>query len=146
MKRTTAQFFEEYHEARWHFTGTYDERREQELKMFQDWYDEMEVGDHCHIAHWSDVSPCTIIKRTKTTITVRYDKATRKESWKPEWIPGGFSAVCLNNNDQDDAWIIEEDEAGRTDIFRWSKRYNCFKNKCDEKLFPEWAKFYDYNF
>lgn len=146
MKRTAKQFFEEYHEARWNFTGTYEERRQQELQMFKDWYDEMEVGDHCHICHWSDISPCTIIKRTKTTITIRYDKATRKESWKPEWVVGGFSAHCLNNDDQENAWDIEEDPNGMTDTFRWSKKFNCYKNTSDEKLFPEWMKKHDYNF
>jgi hypothetical protein len=146
MKRTREQFMEEYNEKRWHFDGTYEERREQEKQMFKDWYDEMEVGDHCHIAHWSDVSPCTIINRTKTTITVRYDKATLKDTWKPEFVLGGFCAHCLNNEDQDDAWDIEEDENGHTDVFRWSKKFNCYKNKCDEKLFPGWLKKYDYNF
>lgn len=146
MKRTSKQFFEEYYKTRNNFTGTYEECREKELAMFKEWYDEMEVGDHCHVQHWSDVDPCTIIKRTKTTITIRYDKATRKETWKPEFIPGGFSAHCVNNDDQGNAWDIEEDPNGRTDVFRWSKRLNCYKNRADEKLLPGWAKFYDYNF
>ena len=146
MKRTAEQFFNEYHEARRNFEGTYLERQEKEKQMFRDWYDEMEVGDHCHICHWSDISPCTVIKRTKTTITVRYDKATRKDSWKPEFVIGGFAAHCLNNDDQHDAWLIEEDENGVIETFRWSKKFNCYKNLSDEKLFPEWAKKYDYNF
>lgn len=146
MKRTREQFFEQYHKARQNFTGSYDERQAQELQMFKEWYDEMEPGDHCHVAHYSDVSPCTIIKRTKSTITIRYDKATRKESWKPEWVVGGFSAHCVNNDNQEDAWDIEEDENGEVEVFRWSKRLNCYKNALDEKLFPEWAKHYDYNF
>lgn len=146
MKRISKQFFNEYQEAGWNFEGSYKKRREMELQMFKDWYDEMEVGDHCNIHHYSDVSPCTIIKRTKTTITVRHDKATRRESWKPEWVGGGFSAYCTNNNDQKNAWDIEEDPNGRTEVFRWSKRLNAYKNSADETLHPGWAKFYDYNF
>lgn len=146
MKRTYKEFIEQYHEARWNFEGTYEECRAQELKMFEDFYNEMEVGDHAHIQHWSDVSPCTVIKRTKTTITVRYDKATRKESWKPEWVVGGFSAHCTNNDDQGDAWEIEEDPNGIVDTFRWHKKENAFVNKSGERLYPEWAKKYDYNF
>ena len=144
MKRTAKEFFEQYHTERWNLEGTYDERRKAELKMFEDWYKEMEVGDHCHIKHWSDVSPCTVIKRTKSTITVRYDKAERDPNWKPEWIVGGFSAHCTNNEDQE--WIISEDPDGRVETFRWRKTRNCFMNTAEEKLFPEWMKFYDYNF
>ena len=114
--------------------------------MFKDWFDEMEVGDHAHIQMWSDIEPCTVIKRTKTTITVRHDKATRKESWKPEFIPGGFAGHCVNNDDQEDAWNIEEDPNGEVEIFRWHKRSNCYMNTSGEKLYPEWAKKYDYNF
>lgn len=142
--RTSKEFFDMYHKERWNLTGTYEERQAAERKMFADWYNEMDVGEHAHICHYSDVSPCTVIKRTKTTITVRYDKATRDPDWKPEWIVGGFSAHCTNNDEQ--RWIIEEDPNGKTDIFRWHKNANCFKNTCGEKLFPEWAKHYDYNF
>ena len=146
MKRTAKEFFEQYHEARWNMDGTYEERRQKELEMFREWYDEMEVGDHCHICQWSDVEPCTIIKRTATSITVRHDKAELNGSWKPEFIPGGFGAHCVNNDDQSGAWDIAEDPDGYVEVFRWSKKFNCYKNKHDDKLFPEWAKKYDYNF
>ena len=144
MKRNAKEFLDFYHEARWHFEGTFDERRAQELKLWEDWYREMEVGDHASVHLWTDTEPCTIIKKTANSFTVRYDKARRDPNWKPEWIPGGFSAICTNNDEQ--KWIIEEDPNGRTDAFRWSKRMNCFKNKADCKLTPGWAKKYDYNF
>ena len=147
MKRTSKEFFENYYEATsYKHHLSYDEREELRLRLFKEWYDEMEVGDHCHICHWTDVSPCTVIKRTPTTITVRHDKATRRPEWKPEWVIGGFSAHCTNNDDQENAWIIEEDPNGYTEVFRWSKRINAYKNASDEKLSPEWAKFHDYNF
>ena len=142
--RTAKEFFDWYHEVRWELEGTYEERREAELKMFADWYHEMNVGDQAHICHWSDRSPVTIIKKTATTLTVRYDKATRDPNWKPEFVIGGFSAYCTNNDEQ--VWNIEEDPNGKTEVFRWSKRMNCYKNTADEKLLPEWMKKYDYNF
>ena len=142
--RTSEEFFEMYHKVRWEFKGNYEERRAQELKLFADWYNEMDKGEHCHIHHWSDVSPCTVIKRSKTTITVRHDKAERDPNWKPEWIPGGFSAVCTNIDEQ--KWIIEEDENGYVETFRWHKNANCYENTAGEKLLPGWAKYYDYNF
>lgn len=144
MIRTSEQFWNEFHKKRWDFIGSYDEIKEQESKMLEEWYNEMAVGDHCHICHYSDVSPVTVVKRTAKTITVRYDKAERDPEWKPEWIPGGFSAYCTNNDEQ--RWIISEDLDGKTDVFRWSKVYNVFRNKHGEKLFPEWRKHYDYNF
>ena len=142
MKRSKEQFFNELYNARRNVS--WREREELDCKMFSDWYHEMEVGDHCHICHWSDVTPCTIIAKTPTTLTVRHDKATRDENWKPEWDIGGFSAHCTNIDEQ--KWNIEEDEDGTVEVFRWSKRYNQYRNTCGEKLFPEWKKFYDYNF
>lgn len=142
--RSAKEFFEMYHRVRWEFTGSYEERRKQELKLFEEWYNEMDVGERAHVKHYTDVSPCTVIKRTKTTITVRYDKAELDPNWKPEMIVGGFSAHCVNNDDQN--WIISEDENGRTDTFRWHKRTNRFENTSGEALYPGWMKKYDYNF
>ena len=140
MKRTTEEFTKWYHEAKWYIPSK--ERDEWELKATIEWLNELEVGDHAHICHWSDVSPVTVVKRTAKTITVRHDKATRDPNWKPEWELGGFSAVCTNIDDQ--KWIIEEDPNGREETFRLRK-YG-WRNKADEKLFPEWKKYFDYNF
>ena len=142
--RSANEFFEAYHKARWNMTGTWQEKMQAERKMFEEWYKEAEVGDKMHIQHWSDVSPCTVIKRTATTITVRTDKGELDPAWKPEFVTGGFSAHCTNNNEQE--WIIEDDPNGAVETFRWHKRENCFMNRSGEKLFPGWMKFYDYNF
>ena len=142
MKRTTEQFYKEYYEKRSHLS--WREWDDVERKMRDEWYHEMEVGDHAHICHYSDVSPVTVIKKTATTLTVRMDKATRDPNWKPEWAVGGFAAHCTNIDEQ--KWIIEEDENGSVEVFRWSKRYNQYRNTSGEKLFPEWRKYYDYNF
>ena len=143
MKRTSKEFFDEYYKVR-NNTSSYEEAEAVREQMFYDWYHEMEVGDHAHVTLWSDVEPVTIIAKTKTTLTVRYDKAERDPNWKPEWIVGGFSAHCTNNDDQQ--WIISEDPNGNTEVFRWSKRLNCYKNTGGCKLHPYWAKHYDYNF
>lgn len=132
----------------WHKTGkepAWDAHDEMD-RIYNEWYLSMEVGDHIRIKRYTDVEPATIIKKTATTITVRHDKATRKEDWKPEWIVGGFSAICLNNEDQQDAWIIEEDPDGYTEVFRYRKSWGLYMNKSNNKIFPGWKKFYDYNF
>lgn len=140
MKRTRKEFFEWYHKERWNVPVA--ERQEWERKAFYDWVNELEVGDHAHIRHYSDISPVTVVRRTAKTITVRYDKATKDPTWKPEWETGGFSAICTNIDEQ--KWIIEEDENGRTETFRL--RQVGWRNYADEKLIPEWEKYYDYNF
>lgn len=140
MKRTSKEFWKWYHEERWNVPLA--ERDEWEYNAYMEWLNELEVGDHAHICHWSDVSPVTVIKRTAKTITVRYDKATRDPEWKPEFEVGGFSAHCTNNDEQ--KWIIEEDPNGRTDTFRLRKVG--WRNAADEKLYPGWMKRYDYNF
>lgn len=140
MKRTREEFFKWYHEERWNVP--FRERDAWQHKAMMDWWNELEVGDHAHICHYSDRSPVTVIKRTAKTITVRYDKAELDPNWKPEWVVGGFAGHCTNNDEQ--RWIIEEDPNGRTEVFRL--RNVGWRNSADEKLYPEWAKHYDYNF
>jgi hypothetical protein len=112
--------------------------------LYTEWRQSLEVGDRVHICCYSDIEPATVIKRTKSSVTVRYDDADLDPNWKPEFIPGGFSAICTNDSDQ--KWIIKEDLNGRTETFRWSKRYGRFKNTSNEFCEPEWYKYYDYNF
>lgn len=111
-----------------------------------DWLQSLQVGDHAHVCMYSDIEPCTVIKRTASTITVRYDDAKLNGKWKPNMIVGGFCAHCDNQNEQFDGWDIVENLDGRTETFRWSKKYQKWLNTCGEKLRPEWKKFYDYNF
>lgn len=108
------------------------------------WYRSLEVGDRVHICHWSDIDPGTVVKKTDKSITVRYDDADRDPNWKPEFIPGGFSVICTNDSSQ--KWIIKEDLNGKTEIFRWSNKYNRYRNKSGENVYPGWYKYYDYNF
>lgn len=142
MKRTREEFMKWFHKERWNIDYRNGKRDEWERNAWLEWVNELEAGDHAHICHWSDVSPVTVIKRTAKTITVRYDKAELDPNWKPEFVVGGFSAHCTNNDDQQ--WIITEDLNGRTETFRL--RQVGWRNKSDEKLYPEWMKKYDYNF
>ena len=121
----------------------YYERQDALNALREEWYKSMEVGDHASVHLYSDDNPCTIIKKTATSLTVRYDKATRDPSWKPEWVTGGFSAICTNQESQ--RWIIEEDPDGSTETFRWHKKEAAYVHEgCI--LTPGWYKHYDYNF
>lgn len=144
MKRTSKEFWEEYFSIN-NNASTWQEKEEKQTQLRKEYYNEMEVGDHCHVCHWSDISPVTVVKRTAKTITVRFDKARLSPDWQPKFIIGGFSAHCTNNEEQE--WIIEEDPSSiHTEVFRWSEVYNKFRNKSGESLFPGWLKHYDYNF
>ena len=141
MKMTQNEF-----KSRWDKTfdiDSFDKRDEAQEELLREYNSGLEVGDKAHVMLYSDVEPVTVIKRTKTTVTVRYDKAKRNPNWKPEWITGGFSAICTNIEDQQ--WIIEDDEEGRLEKFYWSTKMNCFVHN-GLRLKPCWRKYYDYNF
>lgn len=121
----------------------WNEREAFQRKAIRDHNYSLKEGDHCHKVCWSDIEPFTVVRRTKTKIVVRADKAEWKD-WKPEWVAGGFSAICTNIHEQE--WDIQEDPNGHIEEFRWSEKYGVFKNKAGERLHPEWKKYYDYNF
>ena len=55
----------------------------------------IQVGDGVTVNLWSDRYAATVIKVTKSSVTVRRDKATLNPDFKPEWIPGGFADIHL---------------------------------------------------
>lgn len=85
-----------------------------------------EVGDGISECLYSDVNPYTVVDVSKNgkRIKVRACKAELADGWKPEFIPGGFSAHCTNQSEQ--KWNIEEDEEGR--VVELSLRRVKFKN------------------
>jgi hypothetical protein len=117
------------------------------IREFDSWHltpANAKVGDGATVNLWSDRHAGTIVKVTKATITIRQDKAIKDPDFKPEWVTGGFSAVCLNSEDQ--AWSYEPDENGRLYTIHWSRkgnRYGTYGNLTASKGRHE---HYDYNF
>lgn len=107
---------------------------------------EVEVGDGVTVCLYTDRHAATVIARTKCTLTIQHDKATLKESFKPEFIPGGFGAHCANNDEQE--YDYERDENGQVEVFRWSEKYGRWCKGEDQsiKLTLGRHEFYDYNF
>lgn len=103
-----------------------------------------QVGDGVTICYWSDRNAATVIKKTPFSLTVRRDKATLDPSFKPEWIPGGFSAICTNQGDQ--SYTYEPDPDGQVMTFRWSNKYGTYGQPGDLQLIKGRREFYDYNF
>ena len=102
------------------------------------------VGDGVTVNLWSDRYAATVIKVTKSTVTVRRDKATLNPDFKPEWIPGGFAAHCTNQDEQ--SYTYEPDEKGTEYTFRWSRKYQRYGQPGNLTLSKGRHEFYDYNF
>ncbi len=104
---------------------------------------EVEVGDGITVCLWSDKHAGTVVKRTKCSITIQYDKATLNPEFKPEIVAGGFAGHCTNQNEQ--TYTYERQPESRTETYRWSEKYGIFKND-DIKIINGRHEFYDYNF
>lgn len=102
------------------------------------------VGDGATVVFYSDRHSGTIVKVTKSTITIRRDKATLDPSFKPEIIAGGFAGHCVNQNEQ--TYTYEPDENGELHTLHWSKKYNSYGRPNDLRAIKGRHEFYDYNF
>ena len=97
-----------------------------------------------HIGY-SDINPFEIVRRvSEITIEIREMKCERDPSVKLEFIPGGFSAICINDRDQE--WFITSDETAPVTRIRLGK--NGWKDKYGRRyaLANEPVKYYDHNF
>ena len=105
--------------------------------------DEIAVGDGATVCLWSDRNAYTVIKRTAKTLTLQRDRVTRDPEWKPDYIPGGFSVICLNNSEQ--RWLYESDPEGKVITAHWSQKKLGFYWQ-GLHVIPGRCEFYDYNF
>ena len=104
--------------------------------------DTAEVGDGATLCLWSDREAYTIIKRTPKSLTLRRCKATLKPDFKPEFIPGGFCAHCVNQHEQD--YDYTENENGHVIKVYWSEKFKRFRQGT-MNIIPGRHEFYDYN-
>ena len=106
----------------------------------------IKVGDGVTVHLWSDAHAATVIKKTRCTITVQYDKATLSPDFKPEFVTGGFCAHCTNQNEQ--TYTYEKDENGRIETYRWSDKRIRYQGGGDGSIYLTKGRheFYDYNF
>jgi len=95
---------------------------------------------------WSDVNPYEIVRVvTDKTIEIKAMKSEKDPTWLPDWVVGGFSGVCTNQQSQ--KWIITSDENAVIFKIRLHKS-GAWKDKhgAKYKLGNEPMKFYDFNF
>lgn len=95
---------------------------------------------------YSDVNPHEIVRWVSNkTIEIREMNAERDPSYKPEMVLGGFSAVCLNQDEQ--KWLITSNP--KASVFRIRLRKNGYWYDAHGRrygLSDRPTKFYDYNF
>ena len=94
---------------------------------------------------YSDVNPFEIIRRVSDkTLEIRAMRAERDPSWKPNFIPGGFSGHVDNQRDQ--RWLIESDSEGAVRRIRLGKYGGKDAHGNRYQISEKPVKFYDYNF
>ena len=124
----------------------YNKQRMLELQMHVERNRELDVGDGCTYYLWSDSYACTVIKKTKKTITIQRDKATLSPDFKPDWIPGGFAAHCTNAEEQE--YTYERNPNGEIYVCHWSEKEGRYRTGSDGsiKIGVGRHEYYDYNF
>lgn len=114
-----------------------------EFELIKERRREIEVGDGCTLVLWTDKKAHTVIRKTKKMIVMQRDKAIKSPNFKPEWVEGGFSAICTNQNEQE--YTYEKDPNGSTIRAFWSEVNGCYMHDgC--KVINGRHEFYDYNF
>ena len=147
--------FREPHDTRmkwwdkyWQNGGEDNTRKMEELKneLKREYNRSLNIGDGCTLHLWSDAYACTVIKKTKTTITIQRDNAIPSPKFKPEFELGGFSAHCTNNDEQ--SYIYERNLNGETFVCHWSEKEGRYRYGSDGsmKISVGRHEYYDYNF
>ena len=94
---------------------------------------------------YSDVTPFEVVRVvSEKTIEVREMDAERDESFKLEWVTGGFAGVCLNQNEQ--RWFIRANPANPILRIRLGQKGWRSADGRRFRLDDEPVRFYDYNF
>jgi hypothetical protein len=94
---------------------------------------------------YSDTNPYEVVRVISAkTIEVRAMDAERDESFKLEWLPGGFAGHCVNQRDQ--KWRITSNESSPVIRIRLGKKGWQSANGLKFVLADKPVKFYDYNF
>ena len=107
-----------------------------------------QIGDKAHVLYYSDIHPCTVIKRTEKFVTVQTDSYKLNKEIRPNIIPGGFAGHCTNQREL--KYDITRNEKGG--IIKFGLRQDGRWCQCGQHdrnpttLGRGWRAFYDYNF
>lgn len=143
---------EEEFEKRWDkYWLTYGKEATERISLLRHQIDveecrEVEVGDGVTLCLYTDAHAYTVLKKTAKTILIQRDRAILDPSFKPEFVPGGFAAHCVNQEEQ--RYTYERDPNGETVRCYWSEKLGRYTTGGDQsiKIRPGRHEFYDYNF
>lgn len=95
---------------------------------------------------YSDCSPFEVVRQVSSKcLIIRAMNYTLDPSWKPEMIPGGFSAHCVNNHEQ--RYLYDSNPNAREIRIRKHKDGRWYdQNKENYSPSENPCAFYDYNF
>jgi hypothetical protein len=100
---------------------------------------------YANLHGYSDVYPYEVIRViSDKTIEIREMKSELDSNWKPDMVPGGFSAHCTNQDEQKYTYSLND----QAKTIRMRKRkdgrwYSAFGRHV---LSENPKRFYDYNF
>ena len=101
---------------------------------------------YANMIGYSDVHPCEVVRKVSDkTLEIRWMDSERDKSVELEFIPGGFTAHCVNNEDQ--KWIYTSNEENPIIRIRLSKNRG-WQDKYGQRyqLADAPHRFHDYNF
>lgn len=103
-----------------------------------------DIGQGATICHYSDRTACTIVAVSKSgkTISLQPDHA-ELDNWKPEMIPGGFSAHCSNNHSQ--RYRYQPNPTAEV-IKARIRKDGSYRTSGGQRVIQGRHHFYDYNF
>jgi hypothetical protein len=94
---------------------------------------------------YTDVIPYEVVRNiSEKTLEVRKMNFQLSESWKPNFIPGGFCAHCTNQQDQE--WIFSSNTENEIIRIRKRKDGKWYSPFGRHVLADQPRAFYDYNF
>ena len=101
---------------------------------------------YANMIGWSDVDPYEVVRSVSVKcVEIREMEAERDESVELEFVPGGFSAVCINGRKQ--RWFISSNPDNKVFKVRLHKD-GYYRDPHGRKflLADKPVKYYDYNF
>lgn len=100
---------------------------------------------YANLHGYTDIYPYEVIRViSDKTIEIREMKSELDPSWKPEMIPGGFAAHCINQNDQ--TYTYSSNDQVQTIRMRKRKDGRWYSAFGRHVLSDAPKRFYDYNF
>lgn len=94
---------------------------------------------------WTDIEPYELVNViSPKCVEIKAMKSELDPGWKPEWVPGGFSAICTNQASQ--RWSISSDPAALVIRARLHKNGQWHSPRGRHIPSDHPVKLYDYNF